>query len=487
MGREHLLTDNPEAIAFGRARLAALRAAGQRYVTQVFDTPFGRVKVRIVGGVEYIYAESGGYQTLQATSAHPDGEGTGIDVFSSFILKGDLSLKVSQRRGHKVGVNTWRNAGDRTVVAYNTGQDAQHKHFYSVDEMNVDGVPRLVVRGMERATDFGVKGAATCFGQVVYAAYEWDSSHIVCEALVIYSSGEPDVEIGRFPLAAAGLSPRDVVVFGGSGTKFVTSLTSGSSVVMLTGTITDDAGRLSVDFDLATDIPHVPPPNGLGREIWLALGKENELLVGVLTNLSSRIGRPVVFAGLDADSTLSVNGQALYTWPQEAMKEKTVFMGHINLRDGIIAWADVVFEARGEDRLVNMVSHVSARGFPRVEKEVISDGLLTDYAGYLDNLAWYAALRRMHSTYAGQLDNMAIGVRWEKELAVSYAPIPPIFFGGFRPDDAYHPDNWFDDGYVDLYPLTYFGRGGQLNTGPGFSEFSKHTEEGFHLRSVSIH
>ena len=43
------------------------------------------------------------------------------------------------------------------------------------------------------------------------------------------------------------------------------------------------------------------------------------------------------------------------------------------------------------------------------------------------------------------------------------------------------------DGYVDLYPLTYFGRGGQLNTGPDFSEFSKHTEEGFHLRSVSIH
>ena len=60
MSLEHLHTDNPEAIAFGRARLAALRAAGQRYVTQVFDTPFGRVKVRIVGGVEYIYAEAPG-------------------------------------------------------------------------------------------------------------------------------------------------------------------------------------------------------------------------------------------------------------------------------------------------------------------------------------------------------------------------------------------------------------------------------------------
>ena len=46
MGREHLLTDNPEAIAFGRGRLSALRAAGKRYVTQVYDTPFGRVKVR---------------------------------------------------------------------------------------------------------------------------------------------------------------------------------------------------------------------------------------------------------------------------------------------------------------------------------------------------------------------------------------------------------------------------------------------------------
>lgn len=60
MGREHLLTDHPEAIAFGRARLSALRAAGVRYATQVFDTPWGRVKVRIVGGVEYIYAEAPG-------------------------------------------------------------------------------------------------------------------------------------------------------------------------------------------------------------------------------------------------------------------------------------------------------------------------------------------------------------------------------------------------------------------------------------------
>lgn len=60
MGREHLLTDNPEAIAFGRGRLSALRAAGKRYVTQVYDTPFGRVTVRIVGGVEYISAETTG-------------------------------------------------------------------------------------------------------------------------------------------------------------------------------------------------------------------------------------------------------------------------------------------------------------------------------------------------------------------------------------------------------------------------------------------
>ena len=57
MGQEHLLTDNPEAIAFGRARLAALRSAGMRYVTQVYDTPWGQVKVRIVGGIEYISAE----------------------------------------------------------------------------------------------------------------------------------------------------------------------------------------------------------------------------------------------------------------------------------------------------------------------------------------------------------------------------------------------------------------------------------------------
>ena len=58
MSLEHLLTDNPEAIAFGRARIRALRAAGVRYATQVYDTPFGRVKVRIVGDIEYIHAES---------------------------------------------------------------------------------------------------------------------------------------------------------------------------------------------------------------------------------------------------------------------------------------------------------------------------------------------------------------------------------------------------------------------------------------------
>ena len=85
MGREHLLTDHPEAIAFGRTRLSALRAAGVRYATQVFDTPWGRVTVRIVGGVEYI--EAGGGCVLAMDSGVIDLR-SGAPWFAEFALAG---------------------------------------------------------------------------------------------------------------------------------------------------------------------------------------------------------------------------------------------------------------------------------------------------------------------------------------------------------------------------------------------------------------
>ncbi len=488
-----LLTDNPEAIAFGRGRLSALRQAGHTNIIQTYETPFGIVTVRIVGGVETISVDTpGGYQTLPTSDEWPDGKDGGLPAYATLRIKGGGELKINDHVGHKAGVNTWRSRDGRTVVSYNTGQDAQHRHQYSVSERSVDGVPRLVVRGTEVETSAGVKGAAVCFGRTVYVAHEWDGGHIVPKAIVVYvyRDDEPDQEIGRFDLSAGPWAPRDVAFFGGSGRKFVMQLEplAGGTPLrsMLTGVMAQgDDGELSVEFATTDEIPFVPTA-GPGRQniVWLELDASDELVVGVMSELSSGLGTPMLGAGLGATSKLLVNGDEIHRWESITF----VFPRHINLRDLAFAWSEVTASVPSPgDYMVNGIARVRVAGFPPVDKPFITNGVLFGIGvPNLINIFWFNLMYEMNRGQAGLIDNQCVAVRRRGEMAVIFSAIPAVFFSNLPLDDEWNPDNWFDSGEVDLSPVVAFGKAGEVNLTEEFSEIEMHADPGFAPRSITI-
>ena len=250
MGREHLLTDNPEAIAFGRARLSALRAAGKRYVTQVFDTPFGRVKVRIVGGVEYISAETdlAGYLVLPHSLLHPEGVTVDKDGDSAppqaLLRLRDEDLKVREHVGYGAGAHDWVSEDGKQALSYDHGYERRYRPEIGPAQR---AEPWFFRRGTQYLTSHNVVGAGMFGKRVVYVSYPRPDDPRVLRVYE-YKSDGADLLIGEY-VVPSGRVVSQPAFFGGSGRKFVTTVRDNAGWLPLYGDIAlGDDGELRATF-----------------------------------------------------------------------------------------------------------------------------------------------------------------------------------------------------------------------------------------------
>lgn len=371
MGIEQLLTDNPEAIAFGRSRLAALRALGKTHVTQVFDTPWGQVKVRIVGAAEYIECEPPGlYLTQPLSRLHQDGltviDGAAASTWAEFTLQTGGKPKVKEDSKLVAMAVDWVSANGRDVITYDHGFQMRHK--WRNDTMDTNTPLQGVCRdGKYLMTERPVSGAALRKGRLVYASFEWDATHALPNAVVIYDrewkEGATETEIGRFPINSATAVEwvDDAVFFGGSGSSFVCKIKDvpAGRYRALRGVITGDrVGDLATDFTWQDMGPVAAP--GSESHVFLDMGRDDALLVGRFTGIVANSN--FIFVGLGVESVLTLDGEEVETWPATDPDgpTKRIYLRALDLRRKAVAFIEVrsafvagaPFEERGHHVIV---------------------------------------------------------------------------------------------------------------------------------------
>lgn len=379
-----LLTDNPEAIAFGRGRLSALRQAGHTNIVQTYETPFGTVTVRIVGGVETISAEEPGlYLTQPLSRLHPDGlveiDGEPASTWTEFALQPGGKPRVREDSGLVAMAVDWVSKDNRTVITYDHGFRMRHKWR---NDVMADNVPEQGVcrNGVYLMTDHPVSGAAMYRGMLVYAAYEWHLG--LPETVVVFAKpwepGGAETEIGRIPIQAAGAVEwvDDGVFFGGDGSEFVVKLRHmpSQTYYVVRGTI---AGDRDEGFTLTTTREDMGPTTagGAERHIFLDLGRDNRLLVGVATGIVAN--ERFVFAGLGVDTAFVFDGDEVESWPASDPDgpSKRIYLRAVDLRRKALAFIEVrssghPWQPDGSRARHIVVSRARVNGGDWFEKEV---------------------------------------------------------------------------------------------------------------------
>ena len=174
MGLENLRTDNPAAVAFGRSRLAALRATGMTTATQVYPTEWGTVTVRLVGGVGYIDCESEYGKYLSADAW--DLPGLPMETYDWTLGGGEpvAVVRDSERNGLPY---TWRNKDKTKLLTYDHGGNSRHIMLRPEEGFSLQNerLHAFFINGKYIETPRPVHGLCMFQGVVVYVTYVWNT------------------------------------------------------------------------------------------------------------------------------------------------------------------------------------------------------------------------------------------------------------------------------------------------------------------------
>lgn len=392
--RIHRMTTDPDVIAFGSERARVLAGVG-KHVTQVYDTDFGRVTVRVSG--EDAYISGGGEYGKYLSADRLDRPGVTMGVYDWSLGSGKPSgVKPTERNGLPY---VWRNASKTKLITYDHGGNSRHVMLRPEEGFSLASgrLQALYLNSVYVPTLHPVHAAAIFKGVLVYASYAWSTVYNlqpVFTAIDFWAAydgvDKPFTKFASIPVTerwkvlGGQYRLNDYPFFSPDGSMFVIGVVSspddlGGRHYPLVGTLhkDDTTGKFSVSYDVRLDSDDKPashPTYGLELaegQVFFDIGKGNRV---VCATLLTHYGTPGGSGDMWIDDYLARAGtpgdryQSLH-FVGDAVGDITrvPIPLHIDIRYHAFGWIEAVFQATtpgGFAMLLSATMFVKQQGLP---------------------------------------------------------------------------------------------------------------------------